>query len=54
MSAAPVTVVDLVAAIRRRQSGIVAGSVAFAADGPKIHVRYIDEDGNEHWCTDLQ
>ena len=38
MSAAAVAVVDLVAAIRRRQSGIAAGSAALAADGPKIHV----------------
>lgn len=38
MSAAPVAVVDLVAAIRRRQSGMAAGGAALAADGPKIHV----------------
>lgn len=38
MSAAPVTVVDLVAAIRRRQAGMPAGGAALAAEGPKIHV----------------
>ena len=38
MSTAPVTVVDLVAAIRRRQSGVAGGGAALAADGPRIHV----------------
>jgi predicted phosphodiesterase len=35
------------------QPWITFGFAVLDVDGPNIHVRYIDEDGNEHWCTDL-
>jgi hypothetical protein len=29
------------------------GFVVLDVDGPRIHVRYVDEHGKEHWSTDL-
>jgi Calcineurin-like phosphoesterase len=35
------------------QPWITFGFVVLDVDGPRIHARYVDEDGNEHWSTDL-